>query len=58
MQIDLRILLILFVLFTFGFTHSTYYPEIDKKDCDSSKTVKIFSWHIHLLFWSNHEKHK
>lgn len=40
------------LLIIFTYAHATFYPMIEKNEaCVKPKPAKIWSWHIHLLFF-------
>ena len=39
-------------------SHPTHYLEVERnRTCFDPEPAKIYSWHIHLLYWQNNEKH-
>ena len=39
-------------------SHPTHYPMVDQKSCFLPEPTKIYSWHIHLIYWQTHEQHR
>ena len=51
------------ILFILGFlivgvlSHSTHYRVDRNETCFKDKPAKIYSWHIHLLYFYNDKSH-
>jgi hypothetical protein len=53
------ILISLLALLSIGLAHPTYYYKNKaqrNESCWNPKPVEIYSYHIHVLFWTNGEK--
>lgn len=45
-------------LMSMFYYHSTYYDVEKDNACSKDHPVKIYSWHVHVLFWQSNEEHK
>jgi aromatic ring-cleaving dioxygenase len=58
MKIIKYFLIFLLSIIKLSFSHPTIYSNIPRNQtCYGPTPAKIYSWHIHVLYWQNHKEH-